>query len=215
MIFQNRAHAGEVLARELLRLKLNLKKTIVAAIPRGGVVVGDIIAKTLKIPMRALVVKKIGAPYNSELAIGATASRGMAVYDWGLISELSVPKDYLARETAKKRKEARVREQFLGGGVWGEFKGKNVVVVDDGLATGQTASAAAKIIRAFGPAKLILAVACASPGALELIGPSYDQVICPEISGDFMAVGQFYRDFRPIEDTEVKAIIEKQLTINH
>ena len=213
MIFADRIHAGEVLADELTKLKLNSKESVVAAIPRGGVIVGWVIAQRLKIPLTVVVIKKIGAPFNSELAIGAVASHGAPVLDYSLIAELGVSKDYLKKETIKKRREAKTREKLLGCEISeDQFRDKTVIVVDDGLATGQTAKAATKIIAAFGPQKLILAVACASPQALDLLSESYDKVICPAISADFMAVGQFYRDFRPVDDEQVKVIIKKQLT---
>lgn len=215
MIFSNREHAGEVLVEKLLKFKFDPKKSIIAAIPRGGIVVGVRIANLLKIPLFPLVIKKLGAPGNRELAIGATASFGAPVLDRWLIAELKVSGDYLKRETATRKKEALAREKFLGVDISKiNVSGKVVIVVDDGIATGQTVKLAGKILRQLGAEKLILAVPCASPSALEAVKGEYDEIICPEISEDFMAVGQFYIDFRPIEDEEVKKILSKHLTIN-
>lgn len=210
MIFANRKHAGEILAKRFSKLKLGRKKAIVAAIPRGGVIVGEVISRKLRIPLAVIVIKKLGAPDNPELAIGATASSGKPVLDRWLIADLKVSKDYLKKEIIKKRKEAASRERLLNIELSpSKFKGKVVIVMDDGLATGQTAKAAARIIQAFKPLRLILGVACASPSVIDLVKEDYDEVICPEISSDFWAVGQFYRDFKPVTDQEVKEILNK------
>ncbi len=210
MIFQDRREAGELLAKELLKKKLVGSKFLVASIPRGGVVVGNEIASKLKLAHTVLVVKKLGAPYNSELAIGATASFGRPVLDRWLIRDLSVSRDYLKKETATKKKEARSREKLLGISLNGaKFKGKSVIVADDGIATGQTMKMAAKILRQFGTSRIILAVGCMPSANVEEVKKDFDEVICPCVSSDFMAVGQFYRDFRKVEDAEVKDILDE------
>ena len=215
MIFKNRYHAGKMLSKELAKLNINPKNSFLAAIPRGGVIVAETISKDLNIPLSVIVIKKLGAPFNPELAIGATAAHGKPVLDRWLIADLDVPADYLKKEVIKKRKEAAAREKYLGVKLDpNKFKGKDVIVVDDGVATGQTVRAAAKIIRAFNPAKLYLAVGCASPQVLDQLQEEYDKIVCPQISDDLAAVGQFYRDFRPIDDEEVKKILNKQTIDN-
>ena len=192
MIFENRIHAGEILAKNLSRLKIDPQKSTVAAIPRGGVVVGEVIASKLKIPVTVIIIKKLGAPFNSELAIGATAAHGRPVLDRWLITDLNVSGDYLKKEIIKKKKEAAAREKNLGVVLEpDQYKEKVVIIVDDGVATGQTVRAAAKIIRAFGPAKLYLAVGCASPQVIDQLHEDFDKIICPLISADLVAVGQF------------------------
>ena len=216
MIFEDRIHAGEILAKNLAKLKLDPQKSTVAAIPRGGVLVGEVIASKLKIPLTVIVIKKLGAPFNPELAIGATAAHGKPVLDRWLIADLSVSGDYLKKEIIKKKKEAAAREKNLGIVLEpGQYQDKAVIIVDDGVATGQTVRAGAKIIRTFKPAKLYLAVGCASPQVIDQLHEDFDKIICPAISADLMAVGQFYRDFRPVEDEEVKALLQDRLTINH
>ncbi len=208
MIFEDRYHAGELLAKKLSKLKFDRTRTRVVAIPRGGVAVASVVCQRLSIPLSIIVIKKLSAPFNPELAIGATASFGKPVLDRWLIADLSVSADYLKKEIIKKKKEAKARERYLGLSVADkDYFGRVVIVIDDGLATGQTAKAAAKMIRAFEPSKLILAIPCASPETIELVKNEYDKVVCLEISGNLMAVGQFYRDFKPITDEEVKSIL--------
>src|SRR3972149_8740566 len=177
MIFNDRFHAGKILAQRLLKLKLNLKNTTVVAIPRGGVAVAVEVAETLGVPVYPLVIKKIGAPSNPELAIGACASWGKAVWDRWLIADLKIPADYLKKELLNKKREAQAREKFLDVKISpARFKGKIVIVVDDGLATGQTVIVASKIIRTFGPKELILAVPCGSPRVIDKGEAGYDKV---------------------------------------
>lgn len=216
MIFANRQHAGEVLARRLLKSKFDPEKSVVVAIPRGGIVVGQEIASLLKLSLFPLVIKKLGAPNNSELAIGATASFGKPVLDRWLIKDLGVSQDFLKKEIATKKKEAKSREKFLNITISPKkFFNKTAIVVDDGLATGMTCKMAAKVLRQFEVRKLILAIPCASPQAIELVKNDYDGVVCLEVNENLMAVGQFYRDFRPVEDEEVKEILDQNTKIKN
>ena len=207
MIFANRIEAGKLLAKRLHKLKLS-KNTLIVGIPRGGMVVAREVAQKLSLPLGVIVVKKLGAMHNPELAIGAVASHGEPVLDRWLIRDLGTPKDYIKKEILKKRKEAKSREKLLGIDDKAEiFRGRDVVVIDDGLATGQTARAAAKILRQLGAKTLILAVPACFPSTLESVEGDFDQVLCLEMSPDFEAVGQFYRDFRPVSDEEVKQLL--------
>lgn len=208
MIFDDRIHAGQILADLLESQKIDFKNSLVTAIPRGGVVVAVQIAKRFKLFCFPLVIKKIGAPTNPELAIGATASFGRAVVDRWLVRDLDIKADYLKKETLKKKREAKAREKFLGTNFSEvNFSGKTVIVVDDGLATGQTAKMAARVLRQFGASQIILAVPCAPASVISQLQTDYDKIICPEVRDDFMAVGQFYRNFRPVEDREMKRIL--------
>jgi len=207
MVFANRQEAGELLAKKLGILKINPKKAVVAGIARGGVAVAGVIARKLGIPLTAVVIKKLGAPYNPELAIGATASFGKPVLDRWLIADSLVSKEYLKGEVLKKRREAARREKFLGISSF-DYSEKDVIVVDDGLATGQTARAAAKVLKNLGANRLILAVPCASPSTLDLVGGDYDEVVCPVVDPELVAVGQFYSDFSEVSDSEVKRILQ-------
>lgn len=215
MIYDDRDEAGFVLANLISRKRIDRKKIVICAIPRGGIIVGSKVSQKLKIPMAPLVIKKLSAPTNPELAIGATASFGKPVLDRWLIADIGVSASYLRKEIIKKKREARLREKFLGFEDIGKvIKDKVVIVVDDGIATGQTVRMAAKVLRLFGAKKIVLAMPCAPKLVTEQVKGEYDEVICPEIREDFMAVGQFYRDFRPVRDEEVKEILAKQLTVN-
>ncbi len=114
MAFVDRQHAREVLAKEIQRFKFNPKKTVVTAIPRGGVAVGKMVAEILDLALFPLVIKKLGAPNNKELAIGATASFGKPVLDRWLIAELKINSEYLKKETASRRKKGKGAKKFLG-----------------------------------------------------------------------------------------------------
>ena len=210
MIFNDRFHAGKILAQRLLKFNINLKNTRVAAIRMCGVAIAVIVADTLGVSIYPLVIKKIGASQNPELAIGACASWGKPVWDRWLIADLKISADYLKKELLNKKREAQAREKFLDVKISpAKFKGKIVIVIDDGLATGQTVIAASKIIRVFEPKELILAVPCGSPAVLEKVKADYDKVICIEQSADYWAVGQFYKDFAPVSDSEVKEMLFK------
>lgn len=207
MTFRDREQAGELLADEIAKLKLDPFEVVVAAIPRGGVVVGRALSRRLSVPLRVLVIKKLGASHNPELAIGATASFGKPVLDQWMIRDLKIDRDYLKQEVIKKKREAAAREKLLGASVLvGNVAGKTVVVADDGLATGQTARAAARILRQGGAGKIILAVPCSPPSTLASVKESFDEVICLA-QEEFGAVGEFYEDFSEVGEEEIRTIL--------
>lgn len=210
MSYANRRECGKLLTKHLQKLKLDSKNSVICPIPRGGVAVAEPIYEKLKIPVALLVIKKIGAQGREELAIGAITAFFKPILDYSLIRELGIPKSYIKDQVAKKKKEAVAAEKKFGVSVADlSFKGKNVIVVDDGLATGQTAKLAAKIIRNFGPRQLILAVGCAAETTVSELSKVYDEIICLVTPPDFYAVGQCFRDFSPVSDQEVLAILAK------
>ena len=199
--FQNRQQAGFVLSQELKQLHLD-KNVLICAIPRGGVVVGAEIAAELKAPLTALPVKKIPAPSNPELAIGAVGPWGKPIFDDQLISALQVSQHSLKPEVKKAKDEVgrRVREYRLGKP---EFGGKTIVITDDGIATGSTIMLAAKLVSSLSPKSLILAVPVAPKSTVESLQSQFDRVVVLLQPEDFRAVGQFYYDFPEVNDDEV------------
>ena len=182
----------------------------VLALPRGGIPVGLEVSKKLGADFGILEVKKIGAPDNPELAIGATGSRGEPFLDLETIKSLGVSEQYLKMETARKRQEASEREKFYSGLTKPvDMAGKVGILVDDGLATGATAQAAAKILEKSGLLRKVLAIPVAPPSSIEKVRESFDEVIALFQTWDFVAVGQFYENFSPLSDLEIKEMIKK------
>ncbi len=207
MLFRDRHEAGKLLAQKLLDLKGN-PNAIVLGIPRGGVVVAYEVAKTLGLPLDVFVARKIGAPGNPELAIGAVASDGTVVLDELSISLMGVPKQYIEKETERQKEEIRKRIQAYRGGREGySLQGKIVILVDDGVATGATIIASLRAIKASNPSQTILAVPVAPPDTVEKLRCEADKVICLYTPSPFWAVGAFYVNFEQISDEEVQALL--------
>ncbi len=205
MVFEDRCEAGYKLAFQLR--KLRLKRGLVLGLARGGVVVAAEIAKMFNWPLVALVFKKIGAPGNSELAIGAVGSSGPPYLDWSLIAKLNVKTDYLKLAIAQARLEAKKREELYQSGLrrMRELKlaTQDVILVDDGLATGATVMAAIKFLKKFKPKRLILAIPIAPFSTAKNLADLVDRVIILHQDEHFQAVGQFYRNFSQVSDEQV------------
>lgn len=203
MFFKNREDAGRQLAQALGAFK-EKKKTLVLGLARGGVVVAAEIAKSLKLPLQVVVPRKIGAPGNPELALGAIMEDGSSYFDQRLVNYLGATKSYLDDVIEKEKKEAKRRiDAFRGKRGDLEIKGHTVILVDDGIATGSTMMAVIKSMRAKEAAQIIVAVPIASIEASEMIAPLVDQFISLGIPPFFGAVGSFYEHFDQTEDTEV------------
>lgn len=172
---------------------------IVLAIPRGGVPVGYPIARVLHFPLDILLTKKIGHPNQKELAVGAVSLQGRV-----LSRKISLSARYIQQETERIR--AMLREMYTryrGSKAPADIAGKVVIVVDDGVATGQTLLASIELLRAQHPARLVVAVPVGPPEAVRRIGREVDELICPLVPENFAAVGQFYRKFAQTSDEEV------------
>lgn len=208
MPFQNRKEAGRQLAGKLTKYK-NRKDALVLAIPRGGVVTGYEIAKELEIPLDIIIVKKIGYPGNEELAIGAAG-----LGDYYLNEEMvrQLPEDYVKKEIQRKQNEAREKCELLKGkkGRKGKPKIKNkiIILVDDGVATGATVFMGIEILKKQGAKKVIVAVPVGPPETIAKLKKVADELICLAQPEYFMAISEFYKDFRPVEDEEVKKLLE-------
>jgi putative phosphoribosyl transferase len=208
MLFQDRREAGKALARELASLK-GTPGLLVLGIPRGGVVVGHEIAQALNAPLDVYITRKIGAPHNPELAIGAVASDGTLLVDHQLARRLGVPQEYIEREADNQKKEIERRlAEYRGDRPPPDLKGKVIVLADDGVATGATTLATIRAIRNQGPAELILAVPVGPRDSIETLRQEVDRLVCLHAPEIFWAVGAFYNVFDQTADREVKALME-------
>jgi len=208
MLFQDRREAGKALARELASLK-GTPGLLVLGIPRGGVVVGHEIAQALNAPLDVYITRKIGAPHNPELAIGAVASDGTLLVDHQLARRLGVPQEYIDREADNQKKEIERRlAEYRGDRPPPDLKDKVIVLADDGVATGATTLATIRAIRSQGPAELILAVPVGPRDSIETLRQEVDRLVCLHAPEIFWAVGAFYNVFDQTTDREVKALME-------
>ncbi len=206
--FKDRVDAGKQLASELK--DFSSKKGIVLAIPRGGVVVGYAIAKALNLPLDLIIPRKIGAPDNPELAIGAVAEDGTAILDQGLINYLDVSREYIKEETERQKQEIRRRlKLYRQDSSYPNLKGLDVIVVDDGIATGSTMKAALASVKNRGAASVTVAVPVGPPSTIQELNKIADRVVCPYTPEYFQAIGQFYIDFSQTSDEEVIKIMRE------
>lgn len=206
-MFQNREEAGRRLAEELKHRKLH--DPLVLAIPRGGVAVGATLAQELDAELDIVLSRKLPAPGQPELAIGAISEDGQVhLNDFAkdLVDKLD---DYLVSECQHQMAEiARRRKLFRQVKPQARIAGRSVIVTDDGIATGSTMIAALQTVRSQKPAELIVAVPVASRDRLLQVSKLCDEVICPLIPDDFQAVGQFYDDFTQVEDQEAVRLLQ-------
>ena len=206
--FTDRVDAGKRLASALSNF--SGKKGIVLAIPRGGVPVGFEIAKTLKIPLDVIIPRKIGAPDNPELAIGAVAEDGTAILDDNLVKYLAVSREYIKEEIERQKQEIRRRlETYRQDSSYPNLKGFDVIVVDDGIATGSTMKAALASVKNRGAASITVAVPVGPPSTIEELEEVADRVVCLYTPEYFQAIGQFYSDFGQTTDGEVIKLLQE------
>ncbi len=203
MFFKDRTDAGLQLAALLMQYKGN-PDVIVLGLARGGVVVAHAIAEQLHVDLNVLVIRKLGAPMNPELALGAIGEDGAGVYNERLIAMLGVSPAYLESECARQKILIQERLQlYRKNRPSPALKGKIVIVVDDGIATGASIRAAIRSVRSKGPQKIVLAVPVAAPDSLRVIAPEVYSVVCPFAPDSFEAVGSFYEEFGQTSDEEV------------
>jgi putative phosphoribosyl transferase len=210
MLFSSRQEAGRRLAAELGRFKN--AEPVILALPRGGVPVGFEIALALNAPLDVVLVRKIGAPGMSELAIGAIVDGEQLdrIIDSELVAELAVPQSYLDGEIARQAAEIeRRRRVYFKGRAPVTVAGRVALVVDDGIATGATMRAALRAIRRRSAAKLVLAVPVAPPHTIDALRPEVDEIVCLATPEQFLAIGQFYADFRQLDDEDVVAFLDR------
>jgi len=206
--FNDRIDAGKRLASELK--DFSGKKGIVLAIPRGGVVVGYEIAKALNLPLDVIIPRKIGAPGNPELAIGAVAEDGTAILDDNLISYKGDRREYIKEEIARQKQEMQRRlKLYRQDTSYPNLKGLDVIVVDDGIATGSTMKAALASVKNRGAASVTVAVPVGPPSTIEELNKMADRVVCLYTPEYFQAIGEFFSDFSQTTDEEVIMLLRE------
>ena len=210
MVFHDRAEAGRRLAAKLTQYKG--QEAVVFALPRGGVPVAAPIAAMLHAPLDLVLARKIGVPFQPELAMGAVADGGspVVVRNEDVIAMTGV--DEAAFDAACRRELAEIerrRQLYLGGRIRPEAMGRVAIVVDDGVATGATTRAALRAVQARRPKTLVLAIPVAPPDALEALRAEADETVCLEVHAAFGAIGYYYADFHQLDDHEVMAILDR------
>jgi len=206
-MFRDRKDAGARLA-ENLKEYAGRQGVIVLALPRGGVVVGAEVANLLKAPLDVLIVRKIGHPWEQELAAGAIAETGAIVYNDEIAGGYGVTREYLEEETERQRGEIRRRQElYRNGKRLANLAGRTVLLVDDGVATGATMKAAIEALKQEPIGKLIVAIPVAPKETAAELRSMADGFVCLDTPVDFMAVGSYYADFRQTMDAEVVALL--------
>lgn len=205
--FRDRAEAGRALAERLLAYRSD--RPIVVALPRGGVVVGAEIARTLDAPLDILAARKLGAPAQPELGLGAVAPGGVRIVDATSAALAGVGADELDEIARRETAEMERREQlYRGGRAPLDVRGRTVILVDDGIATGVTARAAVASLRRRGARRVVLAVGVCAPEAAATFRREADDLVAILVPRDLFAVGLYYEDFAPVSDEEVTALLE-------
>lgn len=205
--FTNRAEAGELLAARFTKLA-DRDDVIVLALPRGGVPVGYEVARSLRVPLDVVVVRKLGVPGHEELAMGAIASGGVRLLNHEVVDALGIPGALIDQVARRESAELERRERlYRGNRPPVSLTNKTVILIDDGLATGSTMRAAATAIRRQEPAQIIVAVPVGAPSTCEEMRDVADDVVCLRTPDPFVAVGLWYRDFSETSDAEVRELL--------
>src|SRR3981081_3246764 len=209
-LFRDRHEAGRLLAAKLSAYA-NRPDLLVLALPRGGVPVAYEVARALDAPLDVFVVRKLGVPGYEELAMGAVATGGVRVLNDQLVHHLGLPKHLIDSVAAQEQDELARRERlYRGGRPPPDVRGRTVILVDDGLATGATMRAAIEALRQLKPARIVVAVPTASRETCEELRTKVDDVICAITPEPFHAVGLWYQDFAQTTDEEVRNLLARR-----
>lgn len=209
MIFQNRVEAGRQLAAALARYDGD-PNLLVLALPRGGVPVAFEVARALRAPMDLFLVRKLGVPGHEELAMGAVATGGVRVLNDDVVNGLRIPDHTIERVVDAESRELERRDAaYRGARPAPNVKGRTVVLVDDGLATGSTMRAAVLALRQQSPERIVVGVPVASPEVCAQFRAEVDDIICVATPEPFYAVGYWYQDFSQTTDDEVRDLLRQ------
>jgi putative phosphoribosyl transferase len=207
MLFKDRADAGKRLAERLLEYA-NRADVIVLGVPRGGVPVAAEIAARLNAPLDVFVLRKLGVPWQEELAFGAIASGGIRVLDEEIVESTGITPRTIEEVTARESRELERRQLVFRGSLPSlNLAGRTVILVDDGIATGSSLRAAVKALRQMNPARLVIAVPVAPESTCRRMKAEVDDLVCLYSPESFFAIGQFYSDFSQTSDAEVAELL--------
>lgn len=202
-MFHDRIEAGLQLAAKLKKFKN--EPGVVLAVPRGGVPVAYVVAKELGFPLELALTKKIGHPVNREYAIGVAG-----LTDYFIVPHENVSQGYIEMELLKIRKRLKeMNKRFLGDKKPEDFKGKTIIIIDDGVATGNTLLGLVHVLRKSKPGKIIIGVPVASKSAVNKLSKEVNEIIALQVPEVFHAVGSFYKDFEQVSDKEVMSYLDK------
>lgn len=202
-MFRDRIEAGQLLAAKLKKYKNDLG--VILAVPRGGVPVAYAVAKELDFPIEIILTKKIGHPIYKEYAIGAAS-----LSDYFIIPHENISEEYIQQELQRVRTRLKeMYKRFMGDKEPANLEGKTVIVIDDGIATGNTILGTVHVIQKSNPAKIVIAVPVASKSSVEKLSSEVDEVVAVLIPDQFWGVGGFYQDFDQVSDDEVMFYLDK------
>jgi len=207
--FRDRVAAGRQLAADLAEYA-HRPDIVVLALPRGGVPVAYEVARALGAPLDVFLVRKLGVPGQEEVAMGAVATGGVRVLNDSIVRSLGIPREVIDAVTARELEELAHRERlYRGDRPSVDVRGRTVILVDDGLATGATMVAAVRALRQRGPARIVVAVPIAPPETCAALRAEADDVVCTMTPEPFRAVGVWYQDFSQTTDDEVRALLAR------
>lgn len=212
MIFKDRSDAGRILAQKLSKdvsIPRSHDLAVVLGIPRGGLVTAKEVAALLNLPLDVVVVRKLGVPGDEELAFGAVDLDGNVVFNESALESLSLRSDEINKIKFKELNEAKRRQELFRKGKGDlNIAGRTVIVVDDGIATGETVEAAINYVKSRSPSRIILAAPVCAPETVERLKPLVDGLFILKSPAYFMAVGQFYENFPQVLDNQVISLLE-------
>ena len=205
--FAGREAGGRELAKSLASLRQK-PNAVVLALPRGGVVTASVVARELDLPFDVLIVRKLGVPGHAELAMGAIGGDGVRILNWDVIASLRIPPEEIERVAREEEIELERRDRLFRGGLGPlDLRHKDVILVDDGIATGATMEAAIAVARRAGAARVVAAAPIGTVETCRRLRLQTDELVVLETPEPFFAVGYWYEDFPQVEDNEVKQIL--------